>query len=173
MANFIQSKPTVENYLYATSFKFVATRIPGVTYNCQSVNVPGVTVGEMTQNNPRSGRTLKIPSQNLAFDDLTLKFIIDETITNWLEIYNWMQALRVVDDWETVKPFNKLNQESQISDAYMSVFNSANNLVRTFKYHNIFPKQLTAIEFDSGASGTEALSATVTFAFEYFTVETA
>jgi hypothetical protein len=105
MSNFDNSKPQVENYLYPTAFKFTLTRIPGVIYNCQTANIPGVSVAEVTANNPRSGRTLKVPSQNLQFEDLQIKFLVDETMHNWLEIYSWLQALRVVDDWETVRPF--------------------------------------------------------------------
>ena len=54
----------------------------------------------------------------------------------------------------------------------MFVFSSANNVVRRFKFHNMFPKELSSLDFDSGTDNPEALTATATFAFEYFTVET-
>lgn len=176
MANFSNSKPQSENYLYPTAFKLMLSRVPGVVYSCQTANIPGVSVAEVTANNPRSGRTLKIPSQNLQFEDLQIKFLVDETMTNWLEIYNWLQALRVVDDWETVKPFVKIvtkDNEAQLGDGTLMVLSSANNIVRTFKFHNLFPKEISSLDFDSGTDNPEAMTATVTFAFEYFTVETA
>lgn len=175
MANFNSSKPQVENYLYPTSFKFTMTRIPGVIYNCQTANIPGVSVAEVTTNNPRSGRTLKIPSQNLQFEDLQIKFLVDETMHNWLEIYNWLQSLRVVNDWETVTPLVKDVRNSpngQLDDGTMFVYSSANNVVRRFKFHNMFPKELSSLDFDSGSDNPEAMTATATIAFEYFTVET-
>jgi len=175
MPNFDNSKPQVENYLYPTAFKFNLTRIPGVIYTCQTANIPGVSVTEVVTNNPRSGRTLKVPSQNLQFEDLQIKFLVDETMHNWLEIYNWLQTLRVVDDWETVRPFVKnvtLDAASQLDEGTMFVFSSANNAVRKFKFHNMFPKELSSLDFDSGTDNPEAMTATATFAFEYFTVET-
>ena len=175
MSNFDNSKPQVENYLYPTAFKFTLTRIPGVIYNCQTANIPGVSVAEVTANNPRSGRTLKVPSQNLQFEDLQIKFLVDETMHNWLEIYSWLQALRVVDDWETVRPFVRnvtRDSEAQLDEGTMLVFSSANNVVRRFKFHNMFPKELSSLDFDSGTDNPEAMTATATFAFEYFTVET-
>jgi hypothetical protein len=176
MSEFDNSKPQVENYLFPTSFKLMMSRIPGVIYNCQTANIPGVSVTEVSTNNPRSGRTLKLPSQNLAFEDLQIKFLVDETMHNWLEIYNWLQALRVVDDWESVRPFAKnmiRESGSQLDEGIMFVFSSANNVVRKFKFHNMFPKELSSLDFDSGTDNPEAMTATTTFAFEYFTVESA
>jgi len=164
MANFAHNQPKAENYLYPTSFQLSIARIPNTVYNCQTANVPGVTVAEIARNNPASGLTLKIPSQNLQFEDLQIKFLIDEQMLNWIEIYNWMQNLRVVADWGTVKPFL-----DQLSDAALVLYSSANNPIKTLRFHNMFPKELSSIEMDATVDNPQAMSATVTFAFEYFT----
>ena len=173
MTNFAENRHS-ENYLYPAAFKLTLSKIPGVVYFCQSVNIPTVTVSEITTNNPKSGRTLKIPSQNLQFGDLTVKFLIEESMNNWLEIYNWMQSLRVVDDWQTMRHFaaRSTGNDYQITDGALTVLTSANNPIKVFKLYNIFPKELSAVDFNSGTDGSEAISATAVFALEYFTVET-
>jgi hypothetical protein len=172
MANF---NAYSENYLYPTAFKFTLARIPSVTFHCQSANIPGLTIGVLTSNNPRAGRTLKIPSQNLQFEDLQITFLIDETMENWLEIYNWMQALRVVENWNTVRPFvtdiTTGTTQSQLDTGTVSILNSANNVVKTFRFHNLFPSELSSVAFTANAQGTEVLVATVTFPFEYYTID--
>jgi hypothetical protein len=176
MANF-ESSTNSENYLYPTAFKFTIARLPGVTYHCQSANIPGVTVNAMSANNPRSGRTLKIPSQNLQFGDLDISFLIDETMTNWIELYNWMQALRVVNDWETVRPFTPNiatgTLEAQLDTGTMVVLSSANNAVRTFRFNNMFPVELSSVSFNAAIEGAQTLTATAKFAFEFFTIDQA
>ena len=80
-----------------------------------------------------------------------------------------------MDDWETVRPFVRnvtRDSEAQLDEGTMFVFSSANNVVRKFKFHNMFPKELSSLDFDSGTDNPEAMTATATFAFEYFTVET-
>lgn len=164
-----------ENYLYPTAFKFTLARIPAVTYHCQSANIPGVSVGTMTANNPRSGRTLKIPSQNLQFEDLQITFLIDEEMRNWLELYSWIQALRVVENWGTMRPFTTDittgTTEAQLDTGTVSVLSSANNVVKTFRFHNLFPTEVSAIVFNSAGQGAEVMTATAKFAFEFYTVE--
>lgn len=174
MANFLSNSHS-ENYLYPTSFKFTLARLPSVTFHCQSANIPGLSIGIVTSNNPRAGRTLKIPSQNLQFEDLQVTFLVDENMTNWLELYNWMQALRVVDDWNTVRPFTvdikSGTTEAQLDTGTISILSSANNVVKVFRFHNIFPSELTAISLSASSAATEPITATATFAFEYYTVE--
>jgi hypothetical protein len=164
MANFVNNQPTAENYLYPTSFQLSIARIPDTIYNCQTANVPGITVAEIAKNNPATGRTLKIPSQSLQFEDLQIKFLVDEHMSNWIEIYNWMQNLRVVADWATVQKF-----PDQLSDASLVLYSSANNPIKALRFHNMFPKELSSLEMDATVDNPEAITATVTFAFEFFT----
>jgi len=174
--NFKESSNT-ENYLYPTAFKFSASKIPGVTYHCQSANIPGVSIGMVPINSPKSGRTAKIPSQNLEYQDLSIKFLVDENMSNWLEIYNWVLSMRVVEDWSLVKNLSQrtapiVANDVQLTDASMVVLTSSNNPVKIFQFHNMFPRELSSVEFNSGSDGREPLTATATFSFEYYTVET-
>ena len=91
MTNLTQTQPTNLNQLNIVSFEVNFARLPNVQYFCQRVNIPAVILGEAFQ--PMPFMNLPVEGDTLTFESLSLSFIVDEDLQNYIEMYNWMTAL--------------------------------------------------------------------------------
>ena len=91
----IANQPTNLNQLNVVSFETNFLRIPGINYFCQRVNVPGISLANTIQSTPFAN--IPIEGDMLEFEDLTISFIVDEDMQNYLELYNWLHSLGFPD----------------------------------------------------------------------------
>jgi len=161
--NRLDRNPTNTNALLVTEFKFTMQRIPTVTYFCQSANIPAVTVGNIEQ------ETMFSPVNHpgvFRFEDLNLTFVVDETMKNWLEIYNWMRSTSNAEDFKDFE-----TQDQHLSDATLVITNSAMKGKLVVNFRDCFPKSLSGIDFNSAVTDPEPIVATTTFGFTTYTIE--
>ena len=79
------------NYLSNISFRLMIEDTPHLTWFCQSVNVPGVSIEAIEMVNPFAN--IPYAGSNVAFEELSITFIVDEHLKNWIEIYDRVIAL--------------------------------------------------------------------------------
>ena len=79
------------NYLSNISFRLMIEDTPHLTWFCQSVNVPGVAIEAIEMVNPFAN--IPYAGSNVAFEELSITFIVDEHLKNWIEIYDRIIAL--------------------------------------------------------------------------------
>ena len=171
----LDRQPSNPNFLLPTSFTFDLKRIPAVSFFCQSTNLPAVTLGEYEEPT-RFSIPVKRSGETFVYDDLEIQFIVDEEMTAWLEIYNWMTSLTAVEDYETYtsaghgkSPNDELNH---YSDASLLITNSAKNPIIEVLFKGCFPKSLGNIEFNSTLTDTEPIIGTVTIGYTSYEVKT-
>ena len=75
------------NFLSPVGFKFTLTKEPKVTFFCNSARIPELTLSILQQ--PSYLKDLDIPGGKLQYGDLSLKFIVDEDMTNYVLPNNW------------------------------------------------------------------------------------
>jgi hypothetical protein len=151
---FYANQPENNNLAEINAFKF-----------CQSANLPGISISEVQQQtifNP-----LLYPGGKVEHETFSVKFVVSENLTNWLEIYRWIRSCSTYKDFNEVVDVDK----SLVSDATLFILNSKNNLNYTVKFHNLFPKALTSIEFDYADTELSTLISSVDFAFSYYDIE--
>lgn len=87
----LDNQPTNPNFLSPLGFKFVIKKLPNVNYFCQSVQIPTISMTVIEQSSP----LLNIPrfGDRITYDQLSLKFRVDENMANYLEIHNWLIGL--------------------------------------------------------------------------------
>ena len=91
MANWYQDQLTNKNFLSPIGFLFLLDRAKKTTFLCQKANIPAFTTGNIEI--PTRG-FVTIPVESTAsYEDLTIEFIVDEDLRNYMEIHNWMRAL--------------------------------------------------------------------------------
>ena len=83
------STPDSINPLLPTYYQFTISRLPGVNYFCQTASLPSLSLSQVSM--PTRFTTLQSPSK-ITFDELTVTFVVDEAMKNWMEIYNWMRC---------------------------------------------------------------------------------
>ena len=181
--NYANSLPTTYDYLRPNAFRFSVKDIPNVSFTCQSANLPQLALGFATQPTPFTD----IPriGDKLDFGEFTIRFLISEDMSNYLEIYNWLVALGFPKDYTQFGalinnrpsrfPF-KVNQqgESEVlaySDATLTILDSTNTPKVNIIYKDIFPISLEGLDFDIASAGVEYFTAIASFKYTLFEVE--
>ena len=181
--NYANSLPTTYDYLRPNAFRFSVKDIPNVSFTCQSANLPQLALGFATQPTPFTD----IPriGDKLDFGSFTIRFLISEDMSNYLELYNWLVALGFPKDYTQFDaliknrpsrfPF-KVNQrgESEVlaySDATLTILDSTNTPKVNIIYKDIFPISLEGLDFDIASAGVEYFTAIASFKYTLFEVE--
>ena len=165
------------NFLAPTGFKFQLNRTPKVTYFGNAVNIPAIDLGVAEQ--PTYLRDIPLPGDKLQFADLNLRFLVDEGLENYMEIQNWMRGLGYPESLKEVYDFQKEKSDisqpikSQLnlySDGTLTVLDSNN--IPKFKliFENLFPVNLTTLEFDATQTDLEYFTAEVTFKYTIYNI---
>ena len=165
----LQNLPSNTNYLSPIGFRFQLANFPDVNYFCQAANIPGVSVGGIDYGTPL--RNIQIGGDEVTYEELTIRFVIDENMKNWLSIYNWIIGIGAPTQ-EALRQHVKLKEASELTtDATLTVLTSNMNAQMHFRFQECFPLNLSSIEFDSGATDVEYVTASVSFRYDVYTVE--
>ena len=142
------------NFLAPTGFKFSLKRSPGVAFFCNQANIPSLDLGVATQ--PSYLKDIDVPGDKIQFGDLTIRFLVDEDLMNYMEIQNWIRGLGFP---ESLQEFKRLEDEAVgsvvsdgdniYSDGTLQILSS--NLVAKFNvsFKDLFPVSLSTITFDA------------------------
>ena len=80
----VDTLPDNINFLSQNGFRFAVKRLPGVNYFCQSVTLPAVSVGAIESPTPFAA--VPRPGDRITYEPLTIRFKVDEDLTNYFEI---------------------------------------------------------------------------------------
>jgi len=164
------------NYLSNVGFNFTLARFPKVDFFSNTANLPGLTLGIV--NAPNYLKELPLPGDRLVFEDFTLQFIVDEQLENYLTIHNWMKGLGFPDsikdfmDLITDENENQFNMDLQYSDGTLNILNNQFNTISKVKFNGLFPYALSGLQFDATNTDYQTLTATVTFKYTIYNIET-
>jgi hypothetical protein len=159
----INRQPTSTNYLYQTFYKFQMRRLPKVNYFMQKVSLPDFASGGPIEQ-PTRFVPVKHPSKNVSFDNLTIEFLVDENLENWRELYDWMRTIYLVDDYKNFES----ETSTHFTEGSILLLNSAMNVNKEIRFHNLLPISLSGIDFDSTDTDLSPRIATATFAFDFY-----
>ena len=178
MTNRILACPIPENIspLSPNGFMFSISRLPGLNYFSQEVSIPSISLEDITQATPFS--MISIPSDRLEFTPLTVQFLVDSEMTNYMAIYSWMNGLGFPISYEQYKSFNQPSAGSvatkdgnQYSDATLQILGNTNKAIRTVKFVDVFPVSLESLVFTSTSQDVQYLVGSATFRYTYYTIE--
>ena len=88
------------NYLSNISFRLTMQDAPNLTWVCQAVNVPGVSIEGIDVFTPYV--TIPYAGNKVSFEELSVRFIVDEHMKNWTEIYDRIIALGLAEGGENI-----------------------------------------------------------------------
>lgn len=159
-----QTQLSTHNYLVNNRFKFHIQRCPFLTQFCQRINLPTLSFGVSDQANP-TGIAIPRPGTRYAFDDITVGFLVDENMKNWLELYDWMKSLGIYESCNEPIP-----EDDKVSNAYLDITNSAYVPIIRVNFYNMFPVMLTGLDFDSTLVDTDPSLSAVTFRFTHYLI---
>ena len=167
--------PSNINPLSSNGFILSITKLPDVTFFCQEANLPAMNLQSIDVMTPLS--TVPFASDNLAFEDLVVEFLIDEDMKNYTSIYNWMVGLGFPRqneqyanfiDQQTVG-FSRSTKES--SDAVLQILGSNLNPVKVIRFFDIIPVSLSSLNFQSTTTDVNYLTGSATFRINRYEFE--
>ena len=88
---------------------------------------------------------------------------------NWQEIYDWIIGLAPPDSLEQRAEY--LSTEERVSTGILTLLTGSMNPQMEFHFLDMFPTNLTALEFDSSQVDVEYLSATATFRYQRYEIK--
>ena len=156
------------NFLSPGGFRFTLAKSPKIAYYCQSANIPAISVGELTQPTPFR----PIPFEGvLSYQTLSLRFLVDEGLENYLIIHNWMRGLGVPEKFKERQDMLDANPnnftpgigEKEFADGTLTVLNSNFQPSFNIVFRDMFPIALNTLEFDAALSDTEYFNSVVEF----------
>ena len=103
-------------------------------YFCQAASIPEISVGVREIQTPV--KDYVIPGDKMTFGDLNLRFLVNEDLDNYYEIYRWLKGLsnpkdpkEFFDYLDNVDEAGRSDQEKQMSDARLLILNSNYNTI--------------------------------------------
>lgn len=184
-------QPTKLDYAAATQFKFNIIKLPKVEFFCTSVNIPGITLGETSQDTPL--KTIPIPGDTLSYASLNVSFLIDENLENYREIHGWLTGLGFPRSHEQFETFINAGKDrfptsnatansreagrvddvgfdvgASYSDAILTILSSKNNPVLEVRFRDLYPTSLSGLSYDQQAGDTSYLTGDVSFSYNIY-----
>lgn len=179
----VNSVATTYDYLRPNAFRFSIKDLPRTSFTCQSANLPDMQLGFATQPTP----FVDIPTigDKINFGEFTIRFLVSEDMSNYLELYRWLLALGFPNDYNQFKAFTekrpsrfpfvtKLNGQEEVlaySDGTLTILDSTNNPKVNIIFKNLFPISLQSLDFDIASQTVEYFTAIATFKYTFFEVE--
>jgi hypothetical protein len=159
------------NFLSGVAFKFSLTKFPKVDFFSNSARIPELTLELASQSSYL--KNIDIPGERLTFGDLTLRFLVDENMENYISVYNWLKGLGFP---ETTQQFADLNKDRDgirdpkeaFCDGTLRILNSNYREVAQVKFRDLFPTSLTSLDFDATNTDIQYFTAEATFKYTIY-----
>ena len=172
-----QSQIENRNFLSPTGFKFVLKRAPKVAFFCNQANIPDITLG--LANQPSYLRDIPTPGDKLEFGDLSLQFMVDENLENYMEIHRWMTGLGYPESLEEIYELQNSGTIQQpyvgksmdiYSDGTLQILNSS--FIANFQiyFKDLFPYNLSTLPFDATQTDVQYFTSTVNFKYTIYNI---
>lgn len=169
----LTQQPETQDFLSPLGFQFSILKAPAVNFFVQSVELPGITIGEADVPSPFS--KLKFPGTQLSYTDLHVTFKVDERLQSYLEIHNWMKRLGFPDSFEQYAELspNPASVDGVQSDISLIVLSAQKNPIFSITYKDAFPVSLGALRFDATQQSLDYLTVDAQFAYRSYDIREA
>ena len=169
------------NYMSPLGFKLIITKTPKVDFLCQSANIPSISMGTAVQ--PTYLKDIPVPGDKVLYDDLNVRFLVDEKMENYLAIHKWITGLGYP---ESLGQYDQLKKDDNrtdaivedqgdpryfnYSDATLQVLNSNYKPSVLINFKDAFPVSLSTLDFDVTTRDYNYFTAEVTFKYTIYNI---
>jgi len=167
----IQRQPKNINWLIPTNFRMVINKFVEVPFFVQEWTMPSIGIGSAKQSNPFTD--IPIPGDKVIFSDLNITFLINEDLSNWIEIQRWIFGMGFPENFDQYYDLSKSHTDNLnvYSDITMVMLDNENRPKLGIKFIDAFPVDLSGWSFDTRATDAVPITSTVTFKYTRFEFE--
>ena len=185
------SQPTVFDYATGTQWRLTFNRIPKTTWFCVAANIPGIQLGEASYPTPMTD--MFVAGDKLTFETLNITFLVEEELQNYREIWDWLVGIgapKQHSQWTSVlskgdgavrtfgtpdtdtRTKTTYDESNLYSDSTLIVYSSKNQPKVNIHFKNMFPTNLSSLEYSQELTDVENFKATASFRYLYYEFET-
>ena len=186
----ISRQPDQLDYASPTQFRFGIHQLPKVEFFTVSANLPGISAGTVTHATPL--KDIPTMGDKLEYENLSISFIVDEYLENYISLHNWMVGIGFPEKREQFRTFRDVTSNTpagggtptvdkigsatpdraMYSDAFLQILSNKNNPIVEVNFENAFPISLSALDFTQNAADVEYMVATAEFAYQIYEIKT-
>ena len=154
-----------ENLMKTNNYKVTFEGIDNVIYQCQGASLPSIQNSAI----PVAGHIndIYVPDSKIVYNPWTIEFMVDETLTNYFEISQWMYRNGFP---QSTEQFREINHPEQ-RDAFLIITSNKLNSSRRIHMHNVFPTDLSELQLNERNTTTMPVLVNATFQIDYYTIE--
>ena len=169
------------NFLSPIGFKFTIDRMRGVEFFCQSASIPSISLGS-ADTSTRLNK-IKNPGDELQYEDLFLRFLVDENMKNWYQVHDWMREiatpystkefkfnrgdLKSVNKREATYDLASANNQWRC-DCSLFILSSNYRVVSEIVFRDAWPSSLSTLNFDAAVPDISYFTAEVSLKYNYY-----
>jgi len=165
-----------KNLLQGSKFRLNFDRLPDVSFFCTEVNIPGLSLTENTRTTPFIDYT--VAGDKISYTPLEITFLLNENLSPWREVHDWMRGLGFPTDFAEYRnlaalkaakaKFASIGEAPQYSDGRLTIYTNKNNPAFTMAFKDLYPVEISSIQFASKMSAEEVITGTAKFAFVHY-----
>ena len=152
-----ECKPDLSNVsmLNPAGFKLsiIAQEFKFLEYFCVAASMPGVTQSAVA--GTFRNQQYRIPGETVAYNSLSVTFIVDEEMKNYSEIFEWIK-------------FNSCNDDLKYNDMTLSILSNQKSTNKQITFEGAIPVALSGIEFNVQNTDVEYVQCNVEFEYNSF-----
>ena len=164
------------NFLSPTGFQFSLSKDPKVSFFCTSARIPEISLQVVNQ--PSYLKDIDVPGEKLNYGDLTIRFLVDENMENYMSVHNWLTGLgfpETTQDYvDLLADPNDVTQPGDskrgFSDGILRIQSSNYRVNSIVKFEDMFPVSLSSLEFDTSATDIQYFTAEATFKYTIYNI---
>ena len=184
--------PTQLDYASPTQFKFGIVQLPKVEFFTTAANLPGINLGDAVFETPFTN--IPMQGDKLTYENLTISFIVDEGLENYLSMHQWLTAIGfpktreqfkswrasesvtptatqgISQDIGDVKP--PTSTRPMFGDATLTILSNKNNPLVEVRFRDVYPTSLSGLDYSQNAADVDYLTADVTFDYTLYEIVT-
>ena len=190
----LSRQPTKLDYASPTQFRFGIHQLPKVEFFAVTATLPAIALTDVVI--PTPFKSIPMMGDQLTFDNLSVSFIVDEFLENYLSIHEWMTAIGFpknrkqfsdfktnisntpstarsaaststdIGDVKAASPNNAL-----FSDATLTILSNKNNPIVNVFFRDLYPVAMTALDYNQQATDVEYITASIDFAYQIYEIE--
>tara|TARA_B100001094_G_scaffold2406_1_gene2172 strand:+ start:759 stop:1307 length:549 start_codon:yes stop_codon:yes gene_type:complete len=161
------------NFLSPVGFKFTLAKYPKISFFSNSARIPELSLGTAIQ--PSYLKDIDVPGEKLTYGDLTIRFLVDENMKNYMAVHNWLKGIGFPETPQQFKDQTTdedgLRDEKEVfSDGSLHILNSNFQDVAIVKFNDLFPVALTSLEFDATETDINYFTAEVVMRYTVYSI---
>jgi len=159
------------NFLESNRFMLIIPSFESTRFYSQTFQLPALSMQNAGADSPFS--RMNFAGDKAEFSPVSFEFMVDEQMTNYQEIYEWIMNIGYVRSFDDYKNFKLKSRQQPLGeqDIKIILLDSKNHPVKTFTFLNAIPVSLSGTEISTQVNEAQYVRASVSFVYDYFEIE--